>query len=357
MPNWCSSVYQIQFDNAEDAQKCLDFLDRATAETERNTKGQGFGTMWLGNLLLEAGYPYHYKTMNAGSVNERTEIEIGDESHPVNFRYRGEVSYYDGDDDTVTIDTETAWAPMPEAIAVMLTALGHRIGEDGQFEGLTVQWYSEEPGCEYYAASDSEIAEGDCHVYFQSEGCPDDKVIDIFGSENEDSDGESFYSDFTTEKADLYKQMSDYLGVPAETPYLVQLFEQKSSSDGEVYLTVDAPSEAKLSGLSEAGQKDVKDTLQWLTDGSEAEKINDDTDRLTFSDDIDKFISEVNKHEGTDAKTVAECTDIINSKHEHIRLCYSFDVEINIVDFSFGNWLDDSDYNPEKVLSCVRASA
>lgn len=356
MPNWCSSVYQIQFDNVNDAQKCRDFLDRATAETERNTLGQGFGTMWLGNLLLEAGYPYRYKTVNAGSVNERKEIEIGDKDHPINFRYRGEISYYDYADDVVTIDTETAWAPMPEAIAVMLTALGHRMGEDGQFEGLTVQWYSEEPGCEYYAASDSEIAEGDCHVYFQSEGYPDDKAIEIFESDNEDSDGENFYSDFTTTKADLLKQMADYLGVPAEAPDLIQLFEQKISSDGMAYVNIDIPSEDRLAELSEADKKDVVDTVSWLADDAEPKIISGTVNRLTFSDDIDEFISKVNRHEGTDVKTVAECADIIKSRHEHIRLYYSFDAEINIIDFEFSDWLDGSDFDPENVLSCVRAS-
>lgn len=214
MPNWCYSTYTFSFDDKTMAEKFEKLLDRATdASNPVNLKGQGFGSHWIGNILIACGYPVSYKEDETWG----SQIVIGDEKHPgPAYSYRGDITDFNRDDNIVTVGLETAWGPMPGALATALYAVGAPYTEEDTFAGVSVDWESEEPGNGYFGGSDPEFCEGDIRVCGE---IPvelydnDEKLRDIF--ESYDDDGEVAYIDQRDYAKNLTREINQYLGIKA----------------------------------------------------------------------------------------------------------------------------------------------
>lgn len=215
MPNWCYTTYEFSFDDESMAEKFEELLDKATdASNPVNLKGQDFGSHWLGNILIACGYPVSYKEDEAWG----SQIVIGDEKHPEPYyRYRGDITDFYRDNNTVSVGLETAWEPMPGVLATALYTVGAAYNED-KFAGVSVDWESEEPGNEYYGGSNPEFCEGDIRVYAE---IPvelyrnDEKLRDIFES-GYDDDG-VVYVDQRDCAKNLAREINQYLGIKAVT--------------------------------------------------------------------------------------------------------------------------------------------
>ena len=147
MPNWCYSTYTFNFEDKTKAEKFEELLNKATDSSNPvNLKGQGFGSNWLGNVLIACGYPVSYKR-----DEDWTLVVIGDEKHPEPaYRYRGDITDFYRYHNSVTVGLETAWGPMPGVLATALYAVGVPYTEEDTFAGVSVGWESEEPGLGYY---------------------------------------------------------------------------------------------------------------------------------------------------------------------------------------------------------------
>lgn len=216
MPNWCFTTYEISFDDKAMAEKFEKLLDKAIdASNPVNLKGQDFGSHWIGNILIACGYPVSYKEDEAWGL----QIVIGDEKHPEpNYCYKGDITDFYRDDNIVTISLETAWRPMPGALATALYAIGVPYTEEDTFVGVSVDWESEEPGCGYFGGSNPKFCEGDIRV---SAEIPaelyhnDEKIRNIF--ESYDNDGEVEYIEQRDYAKNLTREINQYLGLKAAT--------------------------------------------------------------------------------------------------------------------------------------------
>jgi len=123
MPNWCSTQYTIH-GKPKDIDKIVDALKEAR---ENALIENGFGNTWLGHVLEYLGM--EEKDICKGSV-----------------RCRGSITYMDRMcDDELVIDTETAWAPMPEPIV----RLCEKVAPD-----VEIVYQAIEPGCLIYITND-----------------------------------------------------------------------------------------------------------------------------------------------------------------------------------------------------------
>lgn len=118
MPNWCSTTYHIKGNELE-MQALYAGLQAASRE---NAIENGFHGLWLGNILAHLGYAEEDITSNRVCP------------------CRGTVEYLNikGDGREITIDTETAWAPMHEPIYWMVEKYA---------PNATIRWTAIEPGC------------------------------------------------------------------------------------------------------------------------------------------------------------------------------------------------------------------
>ena len=118
MPNWCSTTYHVN-GNEMEIQALYAGLQAASRE---NAIENGFHGLWLGNILAHLGYTE--SDITSGSV----------------CPCRGTVEYLNikGDGQELTIDTETAWAPMHEPIYWMVEKYA---------PNATIRWTAIEPGC------------------------------------------------------------------------------------------------------------------------------------------------------------------------------------------------------------------
>jgi hypothetical protein len=197
------------------AEKFEKLLDKATdASNPVNLKGQGFGSHWLGNILIACGYPVSYEEYEILSPK----VVIGNKKHPEPaYSYRGDIVKFYRNDNIVTVSLETAWEPMPGVLATALHTIGVKY-TDGVFDGITVDWESDEPGCGYYGGSNPEFCEGDIRV---CGGIPvelynhDEKLRDIF--ESYDDDGEVAYVDQRDYAKNLTRDINQYFGIKAVT--------------------------------------------------------------------------------------------------------------------------------------------
>ena len=127
MPNWCSTNIVVK--NRE-----TDVIENLEKEFENafecNKIENGFGKMWLGNILSYLGYDEH-EVLN-GSI-----------------RCRGEVSYMELNGNELHISTETAWVPMLQVIMKMV----EKYAPDSE-----VTYQAVEEGCEIHSTNDPNIA-------------------------------------------------------------------------------------------------------------------------------------------------------------------------------------------------------
>lgn len=83
MPNWCDCTYKCVGDLKEvkSLYKILKYIDRRKTSIEKN----GFGKWWLGNLVTKLGGNWE------------------------KYRCRGEITYYELNNNILTICQSTAW--------------------------------------------------------------------------------------------------------------------------------------------------------------------------------------------------------------------------------------------------------
>lgn len=151
MPNWCTTDYEIYFKSKYDMKACKNFIERAISpDNPRNGKGQDFGSSWLGNFFLEAGYPYHY---GKGILHE---TQLYFDTLDGSPDCRGWVSDVDYNENlqTIFMTTESAWGISPDFISIMMDTLGYSIYDD-----MDISYFAREPGMLYYLASDLQITE------------------------------------------------------------------------------------------------------------------------------------------------------------------------------------------------------
>lgn len=119
MPNWCDTTYKCVGDPKE-VRELHEILERMNKRTEP-TNPNGFGTLWLGELVIELGFDWE------------------------KYRCRGEITDYDYDGDgMLTIHQMTAWCEQE----------GVREAIQEKFPSIKVYWIEEEPGCDVYYTND-----------------------------------------------------------------------------------------------------------------------------------------------------------------------------------------------------------
>lgn len=91
MPNWCITYIDIKHN---DYQKLEELYDKIQEWTSNNYRENGFGTTWLGNVVLGSG---------VGTIDAGTETD---------FRCRGSLVWSELHECSINLVTETAWVPM-----------------------------------------------------------------------------------------------------------------------------------------------------------------------------------------------------------------------------------------------------
>lgn len=91
MPNWCFTKIYIEHQDSTKLNELYNFLREWTS---KNYMENGFGTNWLGNIVLGSGI---------GTV---------DTDKATDLSCRGTLDWYEVQDGELVIDTETAWSPM-----------------------------------------------------------------------------------------------------------------------------------------------------------------------------------------------------------------------------------------------------
>lgn len=128
MANWCATTIVVENRDIETIRNLKKEFEKAF---ECNEIKNGFGKMWLGNILSYLGY------------NEN-EVLHG------NISCRGEVSYMELCNNTLMICTETAWIPMLKVIVMMV----EKYAPDS-----SITYSAIEEGCGIYSTNDPDVAE------------------------------------------------------------------------------------------------------------------------------------------------------------------------------------------------------
>lgn len=121
MPNWCDTTYKCVGDLKE-VRELHEILERMS-ERKEPIHPNGFGTLWLGELVSELGYDWE------------------------KYQCRGEITGYDYDGEgCLTIFQQTAWCEQE----------GVRQAIEKRFPSMKVYWREEEPGCNLYYTNDQD---------------------------------------------------------------------------------------------------------------------------------------------------------------------------------------------------------
>lgn len=92
MPNWCITEISIRH---EDADKVKELYNKIREWTSKNYAENGFGTRWLGNIVLGA---------EIGTIDQRTDTDVCCRGSLDDFYMSGE--------NEINLCTETAYSPM-----------------------------------------------------------------------------------------------------------------------------------------------------------------------------------------------------------------------------------------------------
>jgi len=124
MPNWCSNTYAF-YTKDEDKRELQKLHKKLLAilDVKSETKND-FEPGWLGKVASHHGLDWE-------KIPCRGHIELIDE-------YDGECSFF-------KIYTETAWCPTEELWEAVIS----------QYEGVSLVYTAEEPGCEIYVNTDA----------------------------------------------------------------------------------------------------------------------------------------------------------------------------------------------------------
>lgn len=123
MSNTCFTTYKVVSENKKDVTKLFKTIKRLDGRKTPLVKNGWYDPkLWLGCLVKALG---------------------GD---PNKVYCRGTITFYEMEDDVLTLNTETAWAEMAET--------RHFI--ESCFPGMKIYYIEEESGCERFYTNDSE---------------------------------------------------------------------------------------------------------------------------------------------------------------------------------------------------------
>lgn len=123
MSNTCFTTYKVVSENKKDVTKLFKTIKRLDGRKTPLVKNGWYDPkLWLGCLVKALG---------------------GD---PNKVYCRGTITFYEMEDDILTLNTETAWAEMAET--------RHFI--ESCFPGMKIYYIEEESGCEIFNTNDSE---------------------------------------------------------------------------------------------------------------------------------------------------------------------------------------------------------
>ena len=158
MPNWCYTNINICHN---DKNKLKDFFNKVEEWRKKPYKTNDFDTYslgWLGNIVGNSG------------LAEWKVKENGREDFVPSISCRGSLQTFELHDDSINIDTETAWGPMLEMWRLLC---------DKYLPGAEIYYTAEESGNGLYQTNDPDVAD----TYY----------IDIWEPPEEFEDEESMY--------------------------------------------------------------------------------------------------------------------------------------------------------------------
>lgn len=123
MSNTCFTTYKVVSENKKDVTKLFKTIKRLDGRKTPLVKNGWYDSkLWLGCLVKALG------------------------GNPNKVYCRGTITFYEMEDDVLTLNTETAWAEMSET--------RHFI--ESCFPGMKIYYIEEESGCERFYTNDSE---------------------------------------------------------------------------------------------------------------------------------------------------------------------------------------------------------
>lgn len=123
MSNTCFTTYKVVSENKKDVTKLFKTIKRLDGRKTPLVKNGWYDPkLWLGCLVKALG------------------------CDPQKVYCRGTITFYEMEDDVLTLNTETAWAEMSET--------RHFI--ESCFPGMKIFYIEEESGCERFFCNDSE---------------------------------------------------------------------------------------------------------------------------------------------------------------------------------------------------------
>ena len=158
MPNWCYTNITICHN---DKNKLKDFFDKVEEWIKKPYKTNDFDTYslgWLGNIVGNSG------------LAEWKVKENGREDFVPSISCRGSLQTFELHENSINIDTETAWGPMLEMWRLLC---------DKYLPGADIYYTAEESGNGLYQTNDPDVAD----TYY----------IDIWEPPEEFEDEESMY--------------------------------------------------------------------------------------------------------------------------------------------------------------------
>ena len=175
MSNTCFTTYKVVSENKKDVTKLFKTIKRLDGRKTPLVKNGWYNPkLWLGCLVKALG---------------------GD---PQKVYCRGTITFYEMEDDVLTLNTETAWAEMGET--------RHFI--ESCFPGMKIYYVEEELGCERFYTNDSE------GIYFKDryhlDGFDDSAYFETLEEAAEyvkEIVGHDLEADFTA----IDKALSDYV--------------------------------------------------------------------------------------------------------------------------------------------------
>ena len=160
MANYCDTSYVVE-GNKEELDNLYNIMYKLQ-NMEKPLVENGFGTTWLGCLIVELG------------------------GHFEDYYCKGEWACLERQEDTIRFSTESAWQPPFDTISLL----------QEKFPSLSFFFIAEEPGCEVFLKNDKV---GKCF--------PENYLLFLVLPDNREGEGVRFQS-----KADAYQYISEKTG-------------------------------------------------------------------------------------------------------------------------------------------------
>lgn len=150
MPNWCLSRFAFKGDK-EELKNFNDKIRYFTSSENKNQIENGFGPNWLGNVVH--GFGFNWERISCRGALNMPEKEFDPEK-----------------DKYLMVETDTAWAPMPEMWDIILSRF---------YPSLSYVFTAFEEGCGLYINTDIE------HTIF-----PERYYVSVYDPINNEFDSE-----------------------------------------------------------------------------------------------------------------------------------------------------------------------